>query len=84
MSAASSITEKLINNILEWATELKHSAREFVKLPSSDQAQVWNDLTGDEGRRRQFGIDGKEISQSHFMNQMIWWRRRSRISMTRL
>ena len=60
MSAASSITERLINNILEWATELKHSAREFVKLPSSDQAQVWNDLTGDEGRRRQFGIDGKE------------------------
>ena len=59
-AASSSITEKLINNILEWATELKHSAREFAKLPSSDQAQVWNDLTGDEGRRRQFGIDGKE------------------------
>ena len=60
MSAASSITEKLINNILEWATELKHTAKEFVRLPSSEQAQIWNDLTGDEGRRRQFGTDGKE------------------------
>ncbi len=56
----SSITEKLINNILEWATELKHTAREFARLSSNEQAHVWNDLTGDEGRRRTFGTDGKE------------------------
>lgn len=56
----SSITEKLINNILEWATELKHTAREFARLSSDEQAYVWNDLTGDEGRRRTFGTDGKE------------------------
>mmetsp|Transcript_12572 Transcript_12572/g.18847 ORF Transcript_12572/g.18847 Transcript_12572/m.18847 type:complete len:379 (-) Transcript_12572:83-1219(-) len=54
------ITEKLINNILEWATELKHTAREFARLSSHEQAHVWNDLTGDEGRRRTFGTDGKE------------------------
>ncbi len=56
----SSIIEKLINNILEWAKELKHTAREFASLSSDEQAHVWNDLTGDEGRRRTFGTDGKE------------------------
>ena len=56
----STITENLINNILEWATELKHTAREFARLSSHEQAHVWNDLTGDEGRRRTFGTDGKE------------------------
>lgn len=58
--AESSITKKLINNILEWATELQHTAREFARLPSYEQGNVWNDLTGDEGRRRTFGTDGKE------------------------
>jgi len=57
---SSSITTKIITNILTWATELKHTAREFARLPSSEQGNVWNDLSGDEGRRRTFGTDGKE------------------------
>jgi hypothetical protein len=59
-STLSSFTGKLINNIVELATELQHTAREFARLPTYEQGRVWADLTGDEGRRRTFGSDGKE------------------------
>mmetsp|Transcript_13215 Transcript_13215/g.23626 ORF Transcript_13215/g.23626 Transcript_13215/m.23626 type:complete len:382 (-) Transcript_13215:433-1578(-) len=56
-TTSSSITARIINNIVEWATELKDATR---GLTQSEEIRVWNDLAGDEGRRRTFGTDGRE------------------------
>lgn len=57
---SSSITSRLINNILEWCSELQQTARDYSQLGSNEQAKVWNDMTGDEGRRRTFDAQGRE------------------------
>ena len=49
-NTSSSITRRIIKNIVDWTTELQHVARDFTQLGKRDQARVWNDLSGDEGR----------------------------------
>eukprot|EP00581_Thalassiosira_minuscula_P002144 CAMPEP_0183741506 /NCGR_PEP_ID=MMETSP0737-20130205/62279_1 /TAXON_ID=385413 /ORGANISM="Thalassiosira miniscula, Strain CCMP1093" /LENGTH=367 /DNA_ID=CAMNT_0025976853 /DNA_START=284 /DNA_END=1387 /DNA_ORIENTATION=+ len=59
MATFSNITKQIINNIVQWASELNTKAEK--DLTQCEQVRVWNDLSGDEGRRRTFGADGKEL-----------------------
>ena len=39
MDTASSITKRIISNILDWAEDLQHTAREFGRLGNREQAK---------------------------------------------
>lgn len=40
---------------------MQQAVTEYTQLASIEQEQVWDDLTGDQARRRLFGHDGREL-----------------------